>query len=260
MLLAHDRWGSGRPVVLLHGMFGSAANWKTVARELASNWDVLALDLRGHGRSAAAGFTSVPNMAADVAETLAALLVSAPVIVGHSLGGKVAMEFVLREHAQAAGLVIVDIAARAYPPGNQDVVEAMLELEPANYSRRNEVVAALVAKLGNETLAHFLATNVERRDGGLVWRLDLDGLRTALPALSGHESFGRYDGPALVLRSENSDYVRDADVETLAELFPQLEVATVAGAGHWVHWEKRQVFLELLAGFLNSLDSGRPDV
>lgn len=255
MLLTNETRGEGACVVFLHGLFGSAANWRSVTRTLSAGYQTVALDLRGHGRSAAAGFASIAEMADDVAETLAALGLTAPILVGHSLGARVAMQLAISRALGVRGLVIVDMSNRRYNSGSEAVLAAMTAFDPAAFDRRSDASRALGEALGDATVGAFLATNLERVGGGFAWRLDLPGLAKVLPGYAAALAEGAYKGPSLLVRGEHSSFVLDQDLDDLRVQFPELRAETVAGAGHWVHSEQPVVFTDLVQSFLASLSS-----
>ncbi|MBL6077370.1 alpha/beta fold hydrolase [Belnapia sp. T18] len=244
--------GDGPPVILLHGLFGSAQNWGAVQRHLAARHRVLALDLRNHGASGRSSAMDYPTMAADVAETMRAMGAAPTAVIGHSMGGKVAMALALAEPALVARLVVVDIAPIAYPPALRPYVEAMQAIPLRSGLTRRDADAALAAAVPEPGIRAFLVQNLRMQDDPPRWRLGLDELAAAMPVLEGFPDLpGRYEGPTLVINGERSSYIRPDSHPRFGALFPAARFATVPGVGHWVHAESPSSFLALIGPFLD---------
>lgn len=252
----------GSPVVFLHGLFGQGRNWTGIAKALAENHRVLLVDLPDHGRSA---WTETFDFL-DVADTIAAVVADQypgePVaLVGHSLGGKVAMVLALRHPDLVGRLCVVDIAPVSYQRMGEfsGYIEAMCGLDLATFAQRADADAALAAAVPNPTVRSFLLQNLRRDalpDGrsGWHWQPNLEGLKNDLAALGSWpgERLGAasYDGPVLWLAGERSDYIADAYAPAMDRLFPRNRRVTIKNAGHWVHSEQPEVFVEVLRQFL----------
>lgn len=244
--------GEGPPLVLLHGLFGQAANFGAVQKTLAAaGRRVLALDLRNHGASPHEGAMDYASMAADVAETLEGLGAAPSDVVGHSMGGKVAMMLALARPDLVARLVVVDIAPVAYPPAFRPYAEAMLALPLTAGLTRRQADAALAAAVPAAGVRGFLLQNLDL--SAPAWRIGLREIAAALPGIEAAPEFppgARFEGPVLVLSGENSDYVRDEHRPAFRALFPAVRFGRVKGAGHWVHAEQPAGFLAALGAFL----------
>ncbi|MBL6454356.1 alpha/beta fold hydrolase [Belnapia sp. T6] len=244
--------GDGPPVILLHGLFGSAQNWGGVQRHLAARHRVLALDLRNHGASRRAAEMDYPAMAADVAETMRALGVAPAAVIGHSMGGKVAMALALAEPALVARLGVVDIAPIAYPPALRPYVAAMQAVPLRSGLTRREADAALAGTIPEPGIRAFLVQNLRMQDDPPRWRLGLEEIAAAMPVIEGFPELpGRYEGPTLVINGERSSYIQLDLHQRFQALFPAARFATVAGVGHWVHAENPAGFLALVDPFLD---------
>ena len=247
--------GAGDPVVLLHGLFGAAQNWGAVQKRLATaGRRVVALDLRNHGASPWAETMDYPAMAADVAETLADLGAPRAAVIGHSMGGKVAMALALSHPGAVERLVVADIAPVAYPPALRPYLAAMRAMRLHPGLTRREADAALAAAVPEAGIRAFLLQNL-RFEGaeGPAWRLNLGAIAAAMPAIEGFPALpGPYTGPVLVTGGERSDYVRAEHHAAIRALFPAARFATVPAAGHWVHAENPAGFLALVEPFLAS--------
>ena len=241
------------PLVLLHGLFGQAQNFATVQKALAASRRVIALDLRNHGQSPHDPAMDYATMAADVAETLAALGAAPAVVLGHSMGGKVAMALALTRPDLVERLIVADIAPVGYPPAFRSYAEAMLAMPlPSGLTRRG-ADAALAEAVPNAGVRGFLLQNLRLDSDPPAWRIGLREIADALPAIEAAPRLpegAQYDGPTLVMSGEHSDYIRAEHRPLFRQLFPGARFATVKGAGHWVHAEKPEGFLAAVAAFL----------
>lgn len=241
--------GEGGEVVLLHGLFGSARNWLSVQRALATRWRVHALDLRNHGGSPWAEPMDYPSMAADVAAYCERHCSAAPVLLGHSMGGKVAMTCALGGFVRATGLIVVDIAPAVNPPTLSPVLAAMRAIDPARAARRHEVGEWLAPGVPDERVRAFLLQNLVTRDGRLRWRINLEGIARGMPAILGFPEpapGSRYEGAALFVAGDQSDYVLPGHEPRISALFPRARIIRVPDAGHWVHADQPQRFIEIV--------------
>lgn len=252
MRLSATENGRGSPVALLHGLFGQARNFGAVAKALAAQHRVLALDLRNHGDSAHDPRMDYPAMAADVGETLGVLGARPAAVVGHSMGGKAAMTLALRDPGAVRRLVVSDIAPASYPPGFRSYAAAMRALPLLPGTSRRDVDAALAPAVPEAGVRAFLLQNLDFAAAPPRWRIGLEEIAAALPLIEGWDAppGARFDGPALFVRGERSDYVRSEHEEPIRASFPRAEFRTVAGAGHWVHAENPSGFIEAIADFL----------
>ncbi|WP_333669207.1 alpha/beta fold hydrolase [Elioraea tepidiphila] len=252
--LAATEQGDGPPVVILHGLFGSVQNWRTVAGRLAATHRVIAADLRNHGASPHAGRMDYPAMAADVAALIETRAGGRAAVIGHSMGGKVAMWLALTRPTLVERLVVVDVAPVAYRPTLQAYAEAMRALPLRPGMRRAEADAALAAAIADPGERAFLLQNVRfDADGPPAWRLNLAVIGAAVPTISAFPDppgSARYDGPVLIVAGERSGYVRAGHHATILRLFPRAAFVVVPGAGHWVHAEAPEPFLRAVEPFL----------
>ena len=250
---AHGAHGS--PVVFCHGLFGQGRNWTQVAKALADDHRVLLPDMPHHGRSPwSDSFDYVA-----VADRVAGLLTAAdPVaLVGHSMGGKIAMLVALRHPELVERLCVVDVSAVAYPRTGEfaGYIDAMQSLDLSALERRADADTALAEAVPHPTIRSFLLQNLRRDDAGWSWQLNLDVLGRHLDELRGWPGdrlagVAPYAGPVLWLGGAESDYVRDEYAAAMDALFPRNRRVTVKGAGHWVHSEQPEVFTEVLRRFL----------
>ena len=252
MILHSVAGGAGpRTAVLLHGLFGSAQSFATVQRHLPAGWRCLAIDLRNHGASPHAFGMAYDDMAGDVVATLEAAGVDACALIGHSMGGKVAMRVALTAPALVGRLLVSDIAPRLYQAHFGGYPEAMARLPLAPDLTRAAASAALAEAVPDLAVRNFLLQNLRFGAGGPVWRIGLAEIADGLAAVEDWPPVaGTYTGPTLVVAGERSDYIRPDDRPAFRALFPKARFVQVKDAGHWVHADNFRGFLSVLEAFL----------
>jgi esterase len=252
MKLHFEVMGTGRPVILLHGLFGSLNNWRTLGARLGALFQVFILDQRNHGLSPHSTEFSYAMMAADLLEFLNDRGLASAHLVGHSMGGKTAMTFAIRHPERTERLVVVDISPHRSPSSHDGILDAMSSLELSRYRTRSEIEEALEGAIPDLRLRRFLLTNLKRLVGGrYVWRIDLNVIRDRLEDLNGGlEGEGAFGGPVLVLAGERSPYVLPEDHGAIRSRFPSAVVEVIPGAGHWVHADAPEEFLRRVTAFL----------
>lgn len=241
------------PLVVLHGLFGSADNWRSHLREWGKTRRVIALDLRNHGRSPHHAGMRYQEMAQDVIDTLDRLGIENFELLGHSMGGKVAMTLARTHPARVTRLIVADIAPIAYKHGHDDIFSAHRLVEDALPESRREADEVMAAAIESPATRQFLSTNLARDDQGILgWRVGLDeieaGYRDIIAAPDGEAP---YEGPTLVLRGERSDYVPDESRAAIMAVMPAADIVTLEGAGHWLHAEQPGPFSEAVLAFLD---------
>lgn len=249
------RYGSGeRAVLFLHGLFGSAKNWHTQASALSGDFSAYTVDLRNHGASPHCAHMDYPGMAADVLALMDRLDIEQACLLGHSMGGKVAMQIALQAGVRVHRLIVVDIAPRAYPRHHDEVLEAMQALDLSAHRTRQAVDAALRAGIPDERVRQFILTNLvrDRESGAFVWQLHLPGIVDNYDHLSMAPTGAPYDGPTLFIKGGASDYIQATDRDTIDALFHAAHAKVIVNAGHWPHAEKPQAFQKLVGDFLRA--------
>jgi esterase len=242
---------AGVPLLIAHGLFGSARNWGAVAKRLSAGREVVAVDMRNHGASARDTDHSYAAQADDLAEAVEALGGRADVL-GHSMGGKAAMVLALTRPEVVRRLVVADIAPVAYEHTQMGFVEAMRDLDLEGVTRRSEADRRLAGAVPDRGVRAFLLQSLVLGEGGARWALNLETLGAQMPAIMGFPAVeGRFEGPVLVLRGGDSDYVGDDRLAAFRGLFPDMRVETLEGAGHWLHAERPDAFAEVVATFLS---------
>lgn len=252
MELFHREFGAGPPVVIVHGLFGFSDNWQTVAKNLAENFTVFAVDLRNHGRSPHSESHDYKAVASDLKEFMETHWLFRASLVGHSMGGKTVMQFALHFPEMVEKLVVIDIAPKVYPGGHDDIFEALFSVELTSLSSRSEAEAILSVQVPDPGVRQFLMKNLTRdADGGFDWKMNLPTLFREYPTILGPISGPPFDGPTLFVRGEKSDYIKNSDLPGIQKFFPAARLETVAGAGHWIHADQPVALLDVLNGFLS---------
>lgn len=241
------------PLVVLHGLLGSLDNWHTFAKGQEGKRSVVALDLRNHGGSPHVEGMTYRDMAADVVEVLAALGVPTCDLMGHSMGGKVAMVLALHHPALIRRLLVVDIAPKAYPPRHQALLQAMASMPLAELSSRKQADEWLTTTVKHPFERGFLLKNLGRAaDGTFYWQCNLADIARHYLKISGFPVTDLVSPvPALFIDGGQSDYVQDTDLPLIRQYFPAAERGTVGAAGHLPHVQTPAEFTALVEGFLN---------
>ncbi len=244
--------GSGFPVIILHGLLGSSDNWRAISKRLSPSYKIYTVDLRNHGQSPHSEIMTYPAMADDVRELLEHERLSDCHVVGHSLGGKVAMQFATSHPNLVSKLVIVDIAPKAYPPSQRAILAALQQLELQSFGSFGEIDAALAPAIPDLPMRQFLIKNIARLpSGGFQWRIDLASIARNYDQLTEPIiAAASYDKPALFMRGGRSDYITDTDLPSIRAILTRAELVTIATAGHWLHAEATDEFLRILTDFL----------
>lgn len=256
MQLAFRQQGSGRPLVVLHGIFGSSDNWLTVGKALAEHFSLYLVDQRNHGRSPRSEVFDYPSMAADLQELIEAQNLQNPLILGHSMGGKVVMEHSRLYPGVAARQVVVDIGPQFYPVHHQAILAGLNAIPLAILTSRQAAEETLAQYVPEADVRQFLLKNLYRdENGAFAWRINLpvitaqiENVGRALPATPGT----KIETPTLFVRGALSRYIRQEDLPLIDELFAHWEMKDVANAGHWVQAEQPTAFLQAVLPFLLS--------
>lgn len=237
-------------LVVLHGMLGSRRNWATMAKRLAGHFAVWAVDLRNHGSSPHHATMNYPAMAGDLGAFLAREGIRHPILVGHSMGGKVAMRYAVDHGSEVAGLVVVDISPKPYPPRWEHEFAALRRLDLARLTSRAEAEEGLATDIPDWAFRKFLTTNLVRdpQTKGFRWAVNLDALQAALPELfrKGIDPTEGFSGPTLFLRGARSRFISPDDLGLIQGHFPHAALETVADAGHNVHFDQPDAFADAL--------------
>ncbi|TAN53252.1 MAG: alpha/beta fold hydrolase [Methylococcaceae bacterium] len=254
MPLVHACFGDTGPTVLiLHGLLGSGRNWHAVAQCLSDRFRVAVPDLRNHGASPHRDVMDYPSMAADVLALLDALQWPTAHVIGHSMGGKLAIHLSMAHPERVSRVLVADIAPADYPDHHQPLLDALEALPLAGLNSRQEADARLTAAIPQATLRRFLLQNLITTSAGYRWRVNLPSIRANLPALLAApaiDHFPPYQGATLFLAGERSDYVRPEHYAAIGRHFCHAHIRTLHGAGHWLHVDQPEAFLQAAREFL----------
>ena len=247
--LSFTEYGTGSPVVIVHGLFGSKRNWSSIAKQLGRTHRIIAVDQRNHGESPWTEDHTYPHMAEDLAHLIRRHADGRATVIGHSMGGKAAMALALSEPDLVERLVVVDIAPA--PSGGTliDFVHTMAEMDLSNLSRRSEVEAALARSIPEPAIRAFLAQNVTAGEDGLQWQLNLKALAENFDAIlefPDYDDLSAYTGQTHFIAGGRSDYIQPHHQAEIERLFPGAAIDVIADAGHWVHAEQPKAFIETI--------------
>jgi esterase len=251
MKLFFQEYGTGQPLIILHGLLGTLDNWHTHSKRFAASYRVLAVDLRNHGRSPHSESLSYETMAADVLELLDDQHIDSAFLLGHSMGGKVAMTLALANPGRVSKLIVVDIAPRSYRPLHDVLVSALMSLNLSLYQSRHQIDEELAKSIPDRAVRQFLMKNLARGESGsFCWKANLSTISKNDEELSveitGPEPFSN---PTLFIKGNRSEYIVEADTPSIQRLFPRARIDTIE-AGHWVHAEAPDRFAEIVEQFL----------
>ncbi len=254
MQLNYKVQGQGPPVVILHGVFGTLDNWQTAAKALAERHTVYLVDNRNHGRSPHDNAFNYEVMSEDLLNFIQAQRLNHPVLIGHSMGGKVAMYYACRyQPANFSKLIVVDIAPKYYRPHHQQILEGLLSIDLSQVGNRQQADEQLARFVPEPDTRQFLLKNLYRTDeGGFGWRMNLPVLNEKIENIGeGLPTHFRSDKPVLFIRGGKSNYIRETDTALIKEHFPNATIETIADAGHWVHAEQPALLLQKILAFID---------
>ncbi len=261
MELYYRQTGHGKPLIVLHGLYGSSDNWHSIARALSDSFSVYTVDLRNHGNSPHDSVHNYAAMADDLYEFMNRLHVDKAVIIGHSMGGKVALRFG-QEHAEKVErMIVVDIAPSGFD-GNEtpetishrNIIKSLLKVNPRTISSREEADHMLQSDIPSEKVRQFLLKNLKRgTSGGFYWNMNLQVLADHMDdifegVLPGSDV---KEFPLLFIKGEKSGYIRPEDMEIIHRFYPWSVMTEIADAGHWVHAEQPEAFLKAVKAFIS---------
>ncbi len=248
--------GAGKPVIIVHGLLGMLDNWKTFGGLLADSHLVFLVDLRNHGRSPHQATMTYQEMSEDILNFMDQHWLHDEVsIIGHSMGGKVAMQLALDHPDRISNLFVVDIAPKIYAPSHEKILSALASVDLASSTSRKDIEQFLQVELGDMKIVGFLMKNLTRKSNGYQWKMNLDAIRNLYDDILGDielKDQRPFTGSTRFFRGEKSNYITDADIPLIKHYFPQMDLITVPKAGHWVHADNLDF---LLAGVRDKLPS-----
>ncbi len=241
------------PVVLIHGLFGSYENLGVIARSLSEQYQVINVDVRNHGRSDHSDQMNYALMAADLAQTLDALTVPRAALLGHSMGGKLAMEFALTYPERATKLILADIAPVSYPPRHDTIIAALKAVDLPALTSRTDADKQLATNIKEAGVRQFLLKSLDKDGEQFAWRFNLKALaQNYAELIAAPLADGQYNGPVLFIKGGDSDYILPEHKPRIMQLFPNAQAKIIQGTGHWLHAEKPAAFTRLVQEFLLS--------
>ncbi len=257
MELFYREYGEGKPIVILHGLLGISDNWVAFSRRLAKEgYKIFIPDQRNHGHSPHHPVLNYYALTDDLAEFIETRQLVKPVILGHSMGGKVAMRYALEHPGSVDRLIVVDTSLRTYVRFNYHLrlIDAMLSVDFNVVKTRTEAEEQLRRKIGDERLVQFLMKNTFWKEKGkLGWRPNLPAISNNVDAMyDGVFYSARFDRPALFVRGGQSDYILEEDFPAIYQNFPQAEIITIENGTHWVHADEPKEFYNNVLDFLKS--------
>jgi len=251
MELNFKQFGQGDPIIILHGLFGMLDNWQTIAKKLAEEYTVFILDQRNHGKSPHHPDFTYPILAEDLKEFMEQNWIYKSHIIGHSMGGKAAIQFALDYPDMVDKLIVVDIAPKKYIGGHQVIFEALYSLNLANIEKRNEAEEKLAERIPEFGVRQFLMKNLTRRkEGGFAWKMNLDAIHNHYQDILAEIEGETTEVPTLFVNGGQSKYVTKEDHGPIQTLFPSTTFKTIEDAGHWVHAEKPKELIQMIEDFL----------
>lgn len=252
MNLFFRTYGEGLPLIILHGLFGSSDNWTTMAKELGKYRKIYLLDQRNHGQSPHAPIFTYEAMANDLKQFILQHDIIKPDILGHSMGGKVAMHFAVRYPDQINKLIVVDIGPKHYPIHHDVILEGLKAIDINNLQSRNEADSELADYVENAGVRQFLLKNLKRHENGFIWKMNLEVIYDQIAEIG--EGLGdndQFNHDTLFVRGSLSKYILDEDWPAIIKHFPHAVLHTIQGASHWVHAEKPNELAAIIYEFLN---------
>ena len=262
MQLFFRRFGEtgNQPVIILHGLFGISDNWVSYARRLSQEgFEVFVPDQRNHGQSPQSDVFNYLALTDDLFDFIDENEIDDPIIIGHSMGGKVAMRFVLENPLMVKKLIVVDISLKAYGPRTQhlSIIKAMQSINLAEVKTRQEAEEKLSSFIPEPRIRQFILKNLHRKGKEeFEWRLYYDGIANSLTEMfDAIDTSVKFKKPTLFIKGGASDYILLEDFDQIRYNFPNAEIITIENASHWVHVEAAEKFYQLSSGFAEGIPS-----
>lgn len=254
MTLNYKSFGEGDPIIILHGLFGMLDNWQTIGKQLAQDYRVILVDQRNHGKSFHSEEFSYDLLADDLKALMVELELSTVHIIGHSMGGKTAMSFAAKYPDMIDSLIVVDIAPKPYEGGHEQLFEAILAIDIEAISSRKEVDEQLKLSIPDNGVRLFLMKNLTRKpEKTYQWKANFTVLRQEYTQLMDFSISGIHVVPSLFIRGQKSNYILEEDEELIYDLFPLAVIEDIEDAGHWIHAEQPQLFLDLVTDYFKRI-------
>lgn len=252
-LLNYQQLGSGKDIVLIHGLFGRLENLNMVAKVLAEDYRVTSIDVRNHGDSFHDSAMDYPLMAQDVVDVMQHLAIDSAAILGHSMGGKIAMELALTKPQFVEKLIVADIAPVEYPAHHSEIIAGLKAIDLTAITQRKDADKQLAQYVDNIGVRQFLLRNLSSDNGQFSFKCNIDNIDANYPnIMKTYQGDNTYNGATLFIKGANSDYILPEHRAEILRLFPQSRARVIQGAGHWLHAEKTVAFNRSVLGFLAS--------
>lgn len=251
MKLFYRELGQGPSMIILHGLFGSSDNWYALSKEFAAHFHVYVPDLRNHGLSPHSADMNYPLMVDDLKEFIDTHHIQSPIIIGHSMGGKVAMNFAIKYPDSLAQLIVVDIAPKAYPVHHEAILRGLKAIDPKQLTSRKEADDILREYVPEPAVRQFLLKNLARNEQQeFIWRPHIAALNAHIEEMGADLKYtGQFPKPSLFIKGSQSDYILEEDKEKIFKLFPDAVFSTLP-TGHWVQAENPGEFVKAVYEFL----------
>ena len=252
MELNFKSFGQGEPIIILHGLLGSLDNWQTIAKQLSQEYNVYTLDARNHGKSPHDPTFDIKSMVEDLYDFMDQQGIYRSHLIGHSMGGKTVMAFALQYPHLVSRLIVADIAPTTYAGGHENVFEALLSVDFGKINSREEVDQQLAKYLDEPGVRQFLMKGLYRnQENSYEWKFNLKDIWANYAEVLGFPEFpDSFEGQTLFLTGGRSNYVTEKHHSEILRLFPYSQFQQIDGAGHWLHAEKPQEFLQRVEDFL----------
>lgn len=270
-ILNYQQWGQGDDVILIHGLLGSLDNLNMVAKTLSEEYKITSIDVRNHGNSFHKPEMGYAELAQDVFHVLHTLSIKQCVVLGHSMGGKIAMEMALQSTLEnfpvkITKLIVADISPVQYPPHHNEILEGLQSIDLKNITNRKDADLALSSYVKEVGVRQFLLRNLQlKSDGSFSFKCNIDNIKSCYPqitkaiSLDDERNFigkniplSSYKEPVLFIKGGDSDYILPEHKQAISVLFPNSKAKIIQGAGHWLHAEKPIAFNKIVRDFLNN--------
>lgn len=251
--LNHQIRGQGQPLILIHGLFGSLENLGMVAKPLAEHFKVISVDVRNHGSSFHENNMDYDLLAQDIIALMDDLAIDSAHILGHSMGGKIAMQVALNHSERVKKLIVADIAPVQYPAHHQKIIEGLLSLNFDQITSRKAADEHLAQYVETTSVRQFLLRNLSSNNATLSFKCNVSNIANCYQQImDSYHGNNRFEKPTLFIKGGNSDYITAEHREIIGKLFPNTSAKIIAGAGHWLHAEKPVAFNKIVLDFLTA--------
>jgi len=252
MKLNYKKTGTGETLIILHGLFGSADNWFSIAKELEKDYTLYLVDQRNHGDYTHSEDWNYQVMAEDINELMETEGIESAYLMGHSMGGKTVMAFALQLPEKVKKLIVADISPRYYPLHHQVILEGLNAIPIDEIKSRKEADDILSKYVSNMGIRQFLLKSLGRNEkGGFEWKINLKTITEKIEIVGEEiDSDQSFDNPTLFMGGENSDYIKESDKGDISRLFPNSNIIYIKNAGHWLHAEQPGAVIETVRSFL----------